>query len=199
MNFENAKLLYVLSVVLLGFIILLPSIFAVIPFPEGERFSELWLLGPNRLIESSTFNVSIKQPHTFYLGVGNKLGDLEYYQVYVKLRNQFEALSDTIVGLPSPLEPVFEYNLFMRNNDTWEQAFEFSFEEGYFEENIWHISKLSIDDYDLMVDKIIAWDEENNGFYCQLLFELWIYNTTTSDFQYHNRYVSVWLNMTQTY
>ncbi len=30
----------------------------------------------------------------------------------------------------------------------------------------------------------------------QLFFELWLYNVTSGEFQYHNRFVSIWLKIT---
>ena len=42
----------------------------------------------------------------------------------------------------------------------------------------------------------IAWDKEKSGFFGNLVFELYIYNGTTNAFQYHQRYLSLWLRMT---
>ena len=198
MNLENAKLFYGLFCVLLSLIILSPILFSVIAFPEGDGFTELWLLGSNHKIESGALNVFERKPYTVYLGVANHMGDLEYYKVCVKLRHQDEPLPDRVNELHSPLEPIFEYHLFLSNNETWGEEFLFSFENVTLEENISRVSRLSIYGYDMSMDKIVAWDEESMGFYCQLFFELWIYNSTALDFQFHNRYVSLWLNLTNT-
>ena len=197
MNFENAKLVYLFSCIILGLIILAPSLLTFYSFPEGERFSELWLLGSNHLIESGVFDISEKESNTLYLGVFNNMKDLEFYKVNVKFRNPSESLPDSVAGLPSPLEPVFEYYFFSRNNETWEDEFRFSFEDILFEDNSLRLSRLSINDRDIEVDKIVVWDEKSNGFYCQFFFELWIYNSSISDFQFHNSFVSIWLNLTQ--
>lgn len=198
MDFNHVKSVYTFSCVFLCFIFLLPTLVVTLPPPGEEKFSELWLLGSNHTIEGGSLNVSTATPHTVYLGVANHMNDLEYYKVYVKFRQQNELLPDEAAELGSPLEPIFEYCLFLSNNETWEGEFKFSFEEITFEENIAHVSKLSINGYEVNVDKTVIWDKEGMGFYCQFFYELWIYNSTTLGFQYHNRYVSLWLKLTNT-
>jgi len=196
-NFENVKLVYVFSCVALCLVILSPTLASVVTFPEGEKFSELWVLGPNRMAEGYPFNVSAGEVYKVYLGVGNHMGDLGYYRVYVKFRNQSEPLPNSTAGVPSSLEPVFEYNVFLRNNETWERELSFSFEGVSFEGNVSRVSKVLVDGYAVDVDKIAVWDETNNVFYYQLFFELWIYNATVSGFQFHDRWVGFWLNMSR--
>jgi hypothetical protein len=196
-NFENVKLVYVFSCVALCLVILSPTLASVVTFPEGEKFSELWVLGPNRMAEGYPFNVSAGEVYKVYLGVGNHMGDLGYYRVYVKFRNQSEPLPNSTAGVPSSLEPVFEYNVFLRNNETWERDLSFSFEGLSFEGNVNRVSKVLVDGYAVDVDKIAVWDETNNVFYYQLFFELWIYNATVSGFQFHDRWVGFWLNMSR--
>ena len=196
-NFENVKWLYVFSCVALGLVILSPTFAMVVTFPEGEKFSEMYVLGPGRLTEDYPFNVVGGGVYRVYLGVGNHMGDLEYYRVYVKLRNQTEAPPDTFNGTASPLEPIFEYRVFLRDAETWEKELAFSFEGVSFEGNFCRVSRLGIDGYVLGVDKVAVWDEENNGFYLQLFFELWVYNATAAGPQFHNRFVGIWLNMTR--
>ena len=43
----------------------------------------------------------------------------------------------------------------------------------------------------------IAWDPQRMGYYGNVFFELWIFNDTANAFQYNQRYVSLWLNMTK--
>jgi hypothetical protein len=194
-NLENARLVYVVSCVLLGFLILSPTLFAVFPLPEGERFSELWLLDSSHMIESGALNVLLNKPYTFYLGVGNQMGDLEYYTIYVKLLGPSEGLQETGSNLPSSAESIFEYNLFLRNNETWEKPFVFSFENVTFENDVAHLSTLSINSNEIGVDTTVVQDASDGGFYCKMLFELWIYNSTISALQYHNRFVQFWMNL----
>jgi len=196
MSLEDFKLLYVLSCLSLGLIILSPTLAMVVRLPSGERFSELWILGSEGMAEDYPFNVAEGQAYKVYLGISNHMGGLEYYKVYVKFRNQTEHLPDALNGTPSILDPVLEYRMFLRENEVWEREVLFSFEGISFDGNFCKVSSLVVDGCMLNVDKSAVWDEENHGFYFQLFFELWIYNATVSDFQYHNRFVWIWLNMT---
>ncbi len=195
MNLDDTKLFYFLFCTVLGFVIFLPTLSAIITLPSGEDFSELWLLGPNHIIENESFDISTTTPFSVYLGVANKMGALEFYRIYVKLGNLSDPLPNRADGLPSPLQPIFDYNLLLENGEESEREFIFSFEDVLFEENVCRISRLSINGNDVQVDKTVVWDEVNGGFNCPLIFELWIYNITTSDFQFHNRSVWFWITL----
>jgi hypothetical protein len=196
-NFGDAKAVYVASCIVLGLIILLPTIAGVFPLPAGEKFSELWVLGSGHMLEGYPFNVRAGESYKVYLGVGNQMGDLNYYRVYVKFRNESELSPNSTAGVPSPLEPIFEYNVFLRDNATWEEEVSFSFEGVSFSGNSCRVSKVLIGDYAVDVNKVAVWNETSSAFYYQLFFELWIYNSTVSGFQFHNRWVGLWLNMSR--
>ena len=194
------KLVYVFSCVVLCLVILLPTLMAVvsywgIDFQGGEEFSELWILGPNHMAEGIPLTVSASQPYHVYLGVGNHLGELEYYAIRVKFANQAEAEGYTEEGLPSPLEPICEYRLFLKNNQTWEMDFAFSFEDVSFDGNVSTVSRLVVDGYSVAADEVANWDAAKNGFFYMLIFELWIYDRGSLGFKYHDRSVGMWLNM----
>jgi hypothetical protein len=196
-NLGDAKWVYVFSCVMLSLIILSPTLAEVVTFPGGEQFSELWILGPNRMAEGYPFNVSAGDSYKVYLGVGNHMGGLSYYRVYVKFRNDSEPLPNRSAGLPSPLEPIFQYDLFLGNNETWEKELSFSFDGVLFEGGISRVSEVLIGGYAVDVNKVAAWNETSNAFYYELFFELWLYNSPISGFQFHNRWVGLWFNMTR--
>jgi hypothetical protein len=58
------------------------------------------------------------------------------------------------------------------------------------------VGRLSVNDVVFEVDCPATWDSEFEGFFYQLFFELWTYDEAVSSFQYHNRFVGLWLNMT---
>jgi len=41
-----------------------------------------------------------------------------------------------------------------------------------------------------------VWDDGNGGYFYELFMELWIYNVASDAFQFHNRFVGLWLNVT---
>lgn len=195
MNFETLKFFYVFSCVALCLVIFSPTLLAIVSFPEGEKFSEMWILGPTYMLEGYPFAVSPGTSYHVVLGVGNQMGGLEYYSIRVKLRNESKPMPDHSVGTPSGLPTIYEYRLFLPNNATWEKDVSFSFREVSFEGNVCRVSKILIDDCVVNVDEIAVQDEGDRGFYYEVFFEMWIYNATSSAFQFHNRYVGFWVNM----
>jgi len=199
MSLDDLKLVYVIGCFMLGLIILSPTLAMVINLPSGERFTELWILGPEHMAENYPFNIVSGQTYNISLGIANHMGCLEYYAVYIKLRNQSEPLPNSTSGMPSSLEPLFEYRVFLGDGEVWEKrplffSFEFSFGDGFC-----NVSRLILDGYVKDVNKTVLWDAENKGYYLMLFFELWIYNSGDSSFHYHNRFVSLWLNFTRTF
>lgn len=196
LSLEDVKSLYVLSCLALCLIIVSPTLSMFVPVPSAERFSEFWLLGADHMAEDYPFNVEAHTTYKVDLGVGNRMGSLEYYRVCVKLRNQTEPLPDAFNATPSALDSLLEYRVFVGENEVWERWVLFSFEDVSFEGNSCRVLSLVFDGHILNVDKPAMWDEDNHGFYFQLFFELWLYNRALTDFQYHNRFVGIWLNMT---
>lgn len=195
MNLADVKLAYRLSCVMIGLIILSPTLLSIVSFPEGERFSELYLLDSDRMLENLPFNVSSSSAHTVCLGVGNNMGSLESYLVYVKLGNQTEPLPDSDDELPSSLEPVFEYRLLLGDGEVRERMVTFSFEDVSFEGEVCSVSSFSVDAYDVNVKKVAVYDDEKAGFVFQLFFELWIYDAASLNFVFHDRFVGLLLNL----
>jgi len=168
-----------------------------IRIPDGsEDFSELWLLGPTRKAEGYPFNVTVNELHLVYVGVANRLGRSAYYRVYVKLRNQTQPLPTTSNSSPSILPPLYEFDMFIRDDKVWEKPLNFTVLEASAANDTMLLKSLQINGFVFQVDGFSLWDEESSGFYYQLFFELWLYNTTSSSLQYNNRFVGIWLNMT---
>jgi hypothetical protein len=175
----------------------LPAVSVLVTFPKsGEEFSELWLLGHNHMAEDYPFNVTVGQSYTVYLGVGNRMGSSTYYAVYVKFRNQTQPLPNATVSAPSPLQILYEIRAFVQDGQTWEKPITFSVLEATQSETSSSVNRLVINDHAIWTNSSTIWDSERDGFYYQLFFELWIYDTVTRNLGFHNRFVGIWLNMT---
>lgn len=168
-----------------------PTLGFVLRLPSGEKFSELWILGPGHMAEDYPFNVRTGENYLVYVGVGNHMGSSAYYIVYLKFRNQTEPLPNATAGTPSPLNATAEYRIFLQGGESWEAPLTFSFIG-----NQSLIQSLIVNNVEFAVNKTALWDEENNGYYYQVFIELWIYSTEFDRFQFHNRFVGIWLNMT---
>jgi hypothetical protein len=194
-NFKHVKSVYASSCIVLCLIFLTPTLAVTLPAPGEEKFSALWLLGPAHMIEGIPSNVVQGEKYQVFLGVGNQMGELEYYLIRVKMGNQSDPLPDKLAGIPSNLAVVYEYRLFLQSNATWETDFSFVFNDVSFEGNTSRISTISIDENSVNLDKIATQNAVENGFHYELFFELWIYNSTISAFQFHNRFVGFWITL----
>ena len=174
-----------------------PALSLVVSFPRGgESFSELWLLGPNHMAEDYPFNVQAGEDYSLFLGVGNHLGHSAYYLVYAKFRNQTQPLPNASSSEPSSLSSLYTFEFFLADGDVWETPVIFQVLSASFQGNVVVVDRISVDDRAFQVGCSLTWDSENSGFYFQLFFELWLFNSTRSSFQFHDRFVGIWLNMT---
>jgi len=196
LTFEDYRVVFA-AVGLIGVLLFAsPTLGLVLHLPGGERFSELWVLGPGHMAEDYPFNVRVNGSYMVYVGVGNHMGSSSYYLVYVKFRNETEPLPNATTGAPSVLAPLYEYRMFLEDGGNSDVPLNFSFSNISFSGNQSAVGSLTINGVPFIVDKSVSWDAVNSGYYYQLFIELWIYSAESDDFQYHNRFVSRWLNMT---
>jgi len=162
----------------------------------GERFSELFLLGPEKMTQNLPFNIVPDQNYSTYLGVGNHMGTLTYYVCNVKLRNQTEPSPDSDTQTASSLPTLYEYRFVVQNDENWTRPLTFSISTVSPAENVTVLQSILINDVAFNVDKIAQYDPDNNGYYYQIFVELWAYNPTVRTTQYQNSWVYLWLNAT---
>jgi hypothetical protein len=197
MDIKEYRTLFVVVTLVLALVAASPALSVVVPFQvASERFSEIWLLGPGHMAEDYPFNVVADESYLVYVGVGNHMGSSAYYMLYVKFRNQTELLPNATAGTPSPVLPLYEYQAFVEDGETWEAPLSFSFSGVSFFENRSLVESFTVNDRVFNVDKLALWDSENNGFYYQVFVEIWIYKAESNGFEFHNRFVGLWLNMT---
>jgi uncharacterized membrane protein len=191
----------VLFVAVTGIVALLvasPALSRLLVYPRTDFFTEIWILGPNHKAEDYPFSVSRGQSYSVSLGIGNHLGYCAYYVVEVKFRNQTQLAPNSFNHTSSNLPSLFNITAFVADEGIWEFPVSFSFDYGY-NATLAQVSlhNLILNDIELdMHAYTITWDSKNKGFFGNLFFELWIYNATTSNLRYHERFVGLWLNMT---
>jgi uncharacterized membrane protein len=173
-----------------------PALAELIHLPGGEQFSELYLLGPEKMAKNLPFNVVADQKYTVYLGVGNHLGESSYYVCYVKLRNQLEPLPNETAQTPSSIAPLYEYRPLIQNEANWTVPLIFSLSGISTYNNQTLLQSLTINNQKFTVNKIAQFNQDNNGYYYQIFVELWALNSSSNVYEYQNRYVYFWLNAT---
>jgi len=197
MNLEEHSVVFAVGTLALILLAASPTLSLVLSFPSGKaKFTEFWVLGPNHMMEDYPFNVRVNETYRVFVGVGNHMGSSSYYAVYVKFRNQTQPLPDALNSTPSSLPPLYEYQVFVADEATWETVLTFKILGVSRVRNSTLVGDVSINDSVFFLNSTALWDSKYSGFYYQMFLELWVYNTTSQSFQYHNRFVAFWLHMT---
>lgn len=192
MNLDDYRTLFVVGSLALILAAASPGLNMIVPFLEGreEKFTELWILGPDNEAEGYPFNIEIDESQgPVYLGVRNRLGYTAYYLVYMKVRNGTQPSANRTRA--SPLDPVYEFRFVLSDGGEWKRPVVFSL--GGQPDNI---STISVNGLISQLVCTSEWNSSRGGFYYQLFFELWLYDEVAESFQFHNRFVSLWLNVT---
>jgi uncharacterized membrane protein len=169
-------------------------ILPIVKLPAGEKFSELYLLGSQKMAQDLPFNILQGKNYTVYLGVGNHLDSLAYYLCSVKVRNQTETTIND--EKPRLSDAVYQYRTMLQNGVNWTVPLTFSFSEINFANTQSTLKTLTINDIKVNINKTTLFDQNNNGYYYQILVELWAFNSASGSFEYQNRSVYFWLNAT---
>jgi len=196
MKLEDYRIFLVVSGLIGALVLASPTLGLVLHLPHGDKFSELWILDSRHMAEDYPFNVTADVGYLVYVDVGNHLGSSAYYLVYVKFGNETEPLPNSEAGTSSPLAPLYEHRLFLGDDSSGELALAFSFSNVSFSGSQATVGTVTIDGVKSVVGDSVSWDNVSRGYYYQLFVELWIYDSISDGFSYHNRFVSLWLNMT---
>jgi len=197
MKFNDYRTVFQVSNLALVLLAASPALSLIVSFPSSrERFSELWLLGPNHMAENFPFNIQAGEENSLFLGASNHLGNSAYYLVSVKFRNQTQPFPNINSSEPSSLPSIHEFQLILADGEVWETPVTFRILDASVEGGSMVVKSVSINDRIVQVDCSSSWDSEDSGFYFQLFFELWVYNSERSTFEFHDRVVGIWLNMT---
>lgn len=198
MSLKDYHVLFVAVTAVLALVVASPALSRVLVAPRTEFFTELWVLDSNRRAEDYPFNITHNNNYNVFLGIGNRLGYCAYYLVRVKFRNQTMSAPDSFNRTPSSLPSLLNLTAFVADEGVWELPLTFSFDYGYNEALLQvEFDSLVLNNVALDIsDCVAALDSNGQGFFGYLIFELWIYNKTVSNFRYHERFVSLKLNMT---
>ena len=198
MKLADYKLIFIAAALIGSLLIASPAIGGAIRLPEGEQFSELYLLGPGQMAENYPYNIEVGQTYSVYVNVANHLGSSAYYAIYVKLGNQTDQLPNATRGTPSPLQPLYEYRFSIPDSKNWSSLLTFSASNATFQTTNSQINTLQINDATLNVNKPAMWNSNSTTYTYRLFFELWLYNEQTESVEFNNRYVNLQLNLTKT-
>jgi uncharacterized membrane protein len=198
MNIHEYRVLFVTVTCILALVTASPLLSRLLVFPQTDFFTEFWILGPNHVAYDYPYDISRNYNYSLFLGIRNRLGYCAYYTVQVKFCNQTQSAPNSFNRTSSSLPSLFNITAFVANNGIWEYPLNFSFDYAY-NETIQQIEFYYLTLNDVVLDMrnyMVNWDSQRQEFFGNLFFELWIYNSTAHNFQYHERFLSLRLNMT---
>ncbi|HSV48790.1 MAG TPA: DUF1616 domain-containing protein [Candidatus Acidoferrales bacterium] len=193
---QQYKVFILVVTAALALLIASPSIQQLLVYPQTDSLTEFYLFGSNHNAAYPS-NVTADQNNRMYLEVANHLGSCAYYQVEIKFRNQTQSGPNSFNHTHSDLPSLATLTVLVAENATEEIPLDISFQYNLRNATRMRMENITVNGYSLDASSTtIAYDTNKYGFYGNLIFELWIYNSTTNSFQYHERYLSLWLEMT---
>lgn len=191
----SALFLVITSIIAL--LIASPVIEQLLVPAKTESLTELSIFGPN-YNTSYPFNIESGYIYPFYLTINNHLGYSANYVLTIKLRSQTESAPNSFLKTPSDLPALCNFTYLIPDKASREEQLNISFnyQTNYPSKQV-TLDDITINNYSIdLKSKIILLDTQKNTYFSNLIFELWIFNNTINNFQYHQRYLSLWFNMT---
>jgi uncharacterized membrane protein len=202
-NLKEYKALLLVVTAIMALLVASPALQRLLVYPQTEFFSEMWLLGPEHKAENFPANITSNSDYKVFIGLGNQLGSCAYYSIQVKFRNQTQPAADSFNRTASSLPALYSITSIVADKETWESPISFSLDYTYSEDPVnvtlskVNVNNIKLNGVTLPLEGFSAtWDPERSGFFGNLFFELWLYNDDADSFQYHERYTSLWFNMT---
>jgi uncharacterized membrane protein len=196
MRLSQYKTVILVVTTVLALLIASSSIQQLLVYPQTDNMTEFWMFGPNH-DAAYPGNVTADQTYRIYLDVTNHLGSVAYYNTEIKFRNQTQPGPGSFNRISSTLPALSNIALVAANNQTAESPLDISFQ--YHVDNAastLYMENVTVNGFALDASATtITYDKDKGGYYGNLFFELYIYNGTTNNFQYHQRYLSLWLKM----
>jgi uncharacterized membrane protein len=198
MAIQQYRTLFILVTVVAALFVASPAIQQVLVVSQKESLTEFSLLGPYHNA-TYPYNITSGTEYRLYFDVVNRLGSCAYYQVDVKFRNQAQSAPNSFNHTSSNQSSLGEISFFAANKQTIELPIDISFqynEDPYYTKQL-NMQSVTVNGATLNANVPIAWDPEKGAFLGNVFFELWVFNDTSNTFQYHERYLSLWLNLTR--
>jgi hypothetical protein len=220
--------LFIVATAVLALFVASPALQRLLVYPQADSFTELSLLGPGHTAENYPYDISRNENYTVFLGVANHLGSCAYYQVEVKFRNETQSAPNSFNRTPGNLISLYNIGEFVADKERLETSLNFAFDytlqsvtrivytnvtisngpgkNDTVEQRPINTTLLQMKFNNLRLNNNILnlqgyssdWNPLTNEFYGNLIFELWIFNSTIGGFQYNERFVDLKLNITST-
>ncbi len=198
MSWRQYKVLIIVVIASIALFLASPALTKLLATTaQTEQFTEFSLLGPNH--DTKTYPFSIKSGSGFklYLNIENHLGTVGNYLIQVKFRDQAQSAPNSFNKTSSSLPSLWDIKAVVNNQENLEIPITVALIYSGTAESSVTLTSIVINGYS--VDgrsTAVYWDSGGKGFFGNLFFELWLFNNTTNSYEYNQRYVGLWLDLT---
>jgi uncharacterized membrane protein len=197
MKLSEYKLIFAAAGLIAILLFASPTLALFIKLPQGEAFSELFLLGPAQKAEDYPYNIVNDQTYSVFAGVTNHLGTSAYYILHIKLANRIDPLPNDKSATPSTLPSLYECRFQIQNEQTWQNLISFKISNAHQSGISATIGTLTINNVPYTVNKQTTYNSTESTLPYRLIFELWLFNPQSGSAHFNSRFVSLQLNYTQ--
>lgn len=193
---QKYRALILVIIAVLALLAVTPLIQQYVSAPTTQPITELYMLGSNHNA-TYPYNITSGESYLLYLTVNNHLGSSGNYMLQMKFRNQTMSGPDSFNHIESNLTALAKYTFTLDNDKSFELPVNVTF--NYQLDQIlpqMNLNNITVNDQTFQMDNLaVPWDSSKNAYLGNLFFELYLYNSTTNDFQYNQRYLSLWVNL----
>jgi hypothetical protein len=182
--------------IVLALLVASPSVENLLVTPQTTFFTEMGLLGVDHTGVYPS-NISAGENNPLYFEFTNHLGHCAYYVLEIKFLNESQQQPDGFNHKNSAVDPLSSMAFFVADNKSYELPLDVSFQ--YSADAVagrLYVQSVTVNDIGVnATGTTLAWNFEKKGYFGNLVFELYIYNDATGAFQYHERFVNLWLKL----
>jgi uncharacterized membrane protein len=191
MNLQHYKYAILLTGFIGALLIAAPLISTILPSPQSETFSELYLFGPQHSAANYPSSIGTNEETSLFVGVTNDMGSFQYYMLEFKLANKTDPLPDSTTATPSTIQPFLTQSVLIQDGKTEEYSINLKITNASYSANQATIGNIEVNGLSYHINKQSERTNQIDTFSYKLIIELWIYNAQAQAFDYHNRYVSL--------
>jgi hypothetical protein len=193
---QRYRALLLVIVAVLALVVAAPLIEQYVSAPKTAPITELSMLGPYHNA-TYPYNLTSSESYKLYLTVTNHLGSSANYMLQMKFRNQNQSGPDSFNHTASSLPALAKFTFLVNDGNSIELPFDVSFDYKVapFEPKA-TLTSITVNQTTVDTDNLtVPWDSAKSAYLGNLFFELYLYNSTLGDYQYNQRYVSLWVNL----
>lgn len=176
-----------------------PALERILVAPQTEYYTEFWALDSNHSSNDYPSNLLNNSSNTIFLNIANHIGYCGYYVIMLKMTSDPLPDNNILNNLPIDQASIYNLTAIVPNNSTWTLPINFSLSYDYNNTaSQVNVSHLDLNENMITLNNFFSnyRTQEPKGFFVNMYFELWLYDTASNNFLYNERYVNLPLNMT---